>query len=399
MSFLRINPSYADLMHRLNLRTPNDFLSLPAVIVSGHPDRNVGRITLDAMPAFIKREHRVRWRDRLGSWLGGYGFESKSAREARTLSALRQAGVGCPEWLAHGEDDAGCAFLIVRALNGAVELPQHLHAARSVTERRRPARRLGEALARMHAAGFDHPDLYSKHVFVSNDARDFHFLDWQRSRRGPVNDRQRARDLATLNATLDDTLVAARDRIACLSAYAACCAALEGDSASAKWRARAFRRLLFSAVGAETTRVFRKRRIREARVSVRDSQELIRLNGEALCIIPQLLHELGGKVPDWLRLERAAWQNADAVSSLVSLPRGRKALLVRRRRNQPLRWLWSEFRGKPLMTSEARLAGLLFRRQRRGESAPRLLAFGQRRTLPWRTESFLLTEAPAEGRE
>src|SRR5262249_9365909 len=157
---------------------------------------------------------------------------------------------------------------------------------------------------------------------------------------------------------------------ACLSAYAACCTALEGDSAKAKWCTRAFRRRLFSAVRAESTRVFRKRRIREARVSARDCQELIRLNGEALCIIPQLLHELGGTVPDWLRLERAAWKDADAVSSLVSLPRGRKALLVRRRRDQPLRWIWSEFRGKPLMTSEARLAGLLFRRQRRGEAAP-----------------------------
>jgi tRNA A-37 threonylcarbamoyl transferase component Bud32 len=354
---------------------------------------------LDNMPAFIKREHQVRWRDRLGGWLAGYGFETRSAREARMLSALQQAGIGCPEWLALGEDDSGCAFLVVRALTDSVELRQHLQTAKTPSERRQLAQRLGKALARMHAAGFDHPDLFSKHIFVSKDGQKFHFLDWQRSRRGPVNDRQRARDLATLNATLDDTSVSARDRLECFRSYAAYCTALESDVAPANWHARAFRRLLFSAVRAETTRLLRKRRIREARVSSRDSQELIRLNGEALCITPQLLHELGGTVPDWLNLERAAWKNATADSSVVLLPSRREAVLVRRRRNQPLRWLWSEFLGKPLMTPEAHQAGLLFRRERRGESAPRLLAFGQRRALPWQTESFLLTVAPAEGRE
>jgi len=400
MAFVQINPRYADLMVRLDLRAPHDFLSLPAVIVSGHPDRNVGRVMLDDMAAFIKREHRVRWRDRLGSWLAGYGFESKSAREARTLAALQQAGIGCPEWLAFGEDDSGCAFLVVRALTGAVEMRKYLETTKSAAEHRHLARRLGEAVARMHAAGFDHPDLYSKHVFVSDDQRQFYFLDWQRSRRGPVNARRRARDLATLNATLEDALVGARERLACLNAYAAACGfAFSFDSASAKQQLRSFRRRYFSAVRIETSRLLRKRRIREARVSFRDSQELIRLNGEALCITPQFLRELDGIVPEWLRLEQSIRNNVDVVSSVVKLPAGRAALFVRRRRDQPLLWLWSAFRGKPLMTPEAQQAGLLFRRQRRGETAPRLLAFGQRRTLLWRTESFLLTEAPAEGRE
>jgi hypothetical protein len=52
-----------------------------------------------------------------------------------------------------------------------------------------------------------------------------------------------------------------------------------------------------------------------------------------------------------------------------------------------------KFRQRPLRTAEVRQAGVLFQRQREGEPVPRLLAFGQRRTLPWRTESFLLTEA------
>jgi hypothetical protein len=121
-------------------------------------------------------------------------------------------------------------------------------------------------------------------------------------------------------------------------------------------------------------------------------QELIWLDGEALCVTPSFLRELDGGVPNWLRLERGAVPGGQTGRSLVALPSGRQALLVRSRRDQPLLWLWSEFRRKPLMTDEARQAGSLFRRQRQGQPAPRLLAFGQRRPLPWRTESFLLTE-------
>jgi hypothetical protein len=46
-----------------------------------------------------------------------------------------------------------------------------------------------------------------------------------------------------------------------------------------------------------------------------------------------------------------------------------------------------------------RQAGVFFRRQKHGLPAPRVLAFGQRRPLPWRVDSFLLTELPGrEGR-
>ena len=41
-----------------------------------------------------------------------------------------------------------------------------------------------------------------------------------------------------------------------------------------------------------------------------------------------------------------------------------------------------------------RQAGVLFRRQRNGQAGPRVLAFGQRQTLPWQTESFLLMDMP-----
>jgi hypothetical protein len=396
MAFVTINDRFRSMFAALGLRDAEDFLRVPSVVISGHPDRNVARIKLDSIPAFIKREHRVRWRDRIAGWFAGYGFSSKSTREARTLAALQQAGVGCPEWMAFGEDSRGRAFLILKALIESTELRERLRQMRSPDERRWLARQLGAALARLHAAGFDHPDLYSKHVFVSLDRRDFHFLDWQRSRRGSVSNRRRAGNLATLNATLCNDLVTTRERLTCLRAYvSSACGLASGDaSASAKMQVGKLRRLLLRAVHRETTRLLGKRRIRNARIATSESQELIWLSGEALCITPQFLLELSGDVPNWLRLEQTAWKKAETVSSLVELPEGRQGLLVRRRRSQFLQWLWTEFRRKPLMTAEATLAGMLFRRQRQGESAPRLLAFGQRRTLPWRTESFVLTEAP-----
>jgi len=75
------------------------------------------------------------------------------------------------------------------------------------------------ALGHLHAAGFAHGDLYSKHVLVRAGPR-FCFLDWQRARlwkKVPIAIRQM--DLATLDATMPDTLAGDRMRLACLRAY------------------------------------------------------------------------------------------------------------------------------------------------------------------------------------
>jgi hypothetical protein len=46
------------------LITARDFLALQGVVVSGHVGRNVSRVQIGATTAYLKREHRVRWRDR-----------------------------------------------------------------------------------------------------------------------------------------------------------------------------------------------------------------------------------------------------------------------------------------------------------------------------------------------
>src|SRR5262249_56471797 len=103
--------------------------------------------------------------------------------EGGCRQALRHEGIGCREWMAVGEDGGGRAFLLLRAAEDTVELRAYLQGRRPARDRLRLAQRLGAVLARMHRAGFLHPDLYAKHVLVEPGGRSVVLLDWQRSRR------------------------------------------------------------------------------------------------------------------------------------------------------------------------------------------------------------------------
>ncbi len=183
--FVEVNPRYRELLQQEGLIEAGDFLDVRAVIVSGHPDRNVAQLTLGDGPApatfYLKREERVSWVVRLTNALAGFGFTSLSLREACLLRALPHAGIDGPEWVAVGEDRSGRAFLLLRSVSGAVELRSALAEDRDVHNRRQLARVLGAALAKVHDAGYDHPDLYAKHVLVDPASLDLVFLDWQRS--------------------------------------------------------------------------------------------------------------------------------------------------------------------------------------------------------------------------
>src|SRR5579871_4073888 len=121
MTYLEINPRYRDLLKNQRLDTAKAFLALPAVAVTGHPERNVSRVHLGSVDAYLKCEHRVRLRDRLAHAISGFGPVSKAAREARTLDVLQSLGIGCPEWIAYGQHH-GRAFLVVRTLAGYQDL-------------------------------------------------------------------------------------------------------------------------------------------------------------------------------------------------------------------------------------------------------------------------------------
>src|SRR5215470_6815099 len=107
MAFLDVDYEYRESLERQGLRSPVDFLALPAVIVSGHPDRNVARVQVGNWAGFLKCEHRVSWKNRLANFFTGFRLTSNSVRESRTLRELKHAGIGCPEFVAAGEDGQG----------------------------------------------------------------------------------------------------------------------------------------------------------------------------------------------------------------------------------------------------------------------------------------------------
>src|SRR5579872_7395332 len=232
-SFVEFQPHYRRLLRQSGLLRAEHFLQLSGTIISGHPDRNVQRLTLGAggeeVSVFLKREHVVGFWVRLCNALAGFGFVSRSVREACLLNALQRENVGCPEWIAAGEDEHGRAFLLVREVAGAVDLRTYLRDHGDAACRRRLARRLGALLAQVHRAGFDQPDLYAKHVLVRPSDEAIFLLDWQRSRRRlKVHRGPRMRNLAALNATLADDVADMRDRLACLQAYLGTAATRDG---------------------------------------------------------------------------------------------------------------------------------------------------------------------------
>jgi tRNA A-37 threonylcarbamoyl transferase component Bud32 len=189
-------------------------------IVAAHELRNATQLVFCGMASFLKREYRVRWRDYLASWWAGWGWVSKSRREWKTLEELRKRGIRCPRAVAVGEQ-GGRAFLLVRAMPGCQDLPSYLAAGKADRKKRRRclAEALGRAIARLHNAGFTHPDLYAKHVFIG-PGQTVSFVDFQRTRLCRcVSWSRRWRDLAALDASLSSEMVSARDRFHFLATY------------------------------------------------------------------------------------------------------------------------------------------------------------------------------------
>ncbi len=382
MSLLEVHPAHGDALARLGLAAPTDFLRLDGTILGGHPDRHVLQVALPLGSCFLKKEHRVSWRDRFTHWWRGEGAISKSIREGRLLRKLEAAGIGCPQALACG-DEAGRAFLLLREASGMHDLRTYLQD--HPQDRAALAAALGRELARIHAAGFHHRDLYSKHVLVGPEDAGwrFCFLDWQRGRQvRRVNRLQRARDLAALDATLAEPLASRRERLLCWHAYLA---------AQPRPAPRSDR--LLRVVCRLSARLQRKRRIRELRQAPLPAgrQGLIWLDGEALCVTPRFHAEVA-QPPAWLTIPQPAPNRVETVDLAdVGHPTW---TLVRRWASRPWRWLaswwWRPFFPAP----EFEQAAAIIRLERYGIETPRLLALGHRPVRFWQTYSFLLTEPP-----
>jgi tRNA A-37 threonylcarbamoyl transferase component Bud32 len=355
-------------------------------VVSGHPDRHVARIELPGWDRalYLKRQHRVTRRERLRQWLAGFGWRSRCGREADLLKQLSAAGFSTPRWVAHGEDGRGRAFLLVEELSGPVELRRVLGDGRlAPAARSRLADRLGQAVAALHAAGFDTPDLTAKHVFVDAETGGVTLIDWQSARRLPaLHEVARLRALAALHASLADHLATPRERLRFLRAY---------TRAAGYGAAHPVRRRDVQTIGRLAGEELKRRSVRDQRqpVATTAGQRLVWLAGEAVCAVPDV-------AATWPRPAACTPFYGEAPSARrLRLPDGRLAELIRGRSSAPLGRFVAWLRGRPWRSPGATLGRVLFHLDRYGLPAPRLYAFGQRETSPASAEWFALHEPPA----
>ncbi|HKA08318.1 MAG TPA: lipopolysaccharide kinase InaA family protein [Gemmataceae bacterium] len=342
-------------------------MELPGVVVSGHVGRNVSRVVLGDKTAYIKREHRVRWRDRLRSFLDGFGPVSVSEREYRVIRRLREHGLPAPQPLARGEVDAR-AFLLLAEVEGAVELRRLPQVEPDL------AAALGRIIAEIHNAGVDQPDLFAKHFLVDPGTGHITILDWQRARLcATVPWRNRVRSLAAFRATCSDSLLPPESWQSLLAAYAS-----SGSSLN--------RSAFGNAVELTAATLLRKPSVRSQLVSPAAEQELVRIGGETVCVIPSLAGEI--EQPDVIAM---LYDPANNGRTLRFRDGRSVRLIVSRYRNPLSRWL-TAVRGKSWRSPQLHTARLLFHLERYGIPAPRLLAYGQAVNGIFNAGSFVLTE-------
>ena len=288
MAWFEIMPGYERQFHGWN--SAASFLAWTGILVNRHRHRQVERVELEPSARFyVKKEFAVTWRDRLRNAWDGFGWCATAVREAAMLQALRKAGIGCPEAVALGEDHRR-AFVVTRAEPGMTDLRVIL-ATLPVEARHRVAEALGRELARMHDAGFEHPDLFAKHILVDvgGEVR-ICILDGQRGRRRRrLPWRARCRDLAILDATLHASLAGDQCRLRCLRAYRG---AASGSPPPLRRLAERIRRLAL--------RLRENRNIREiGQLPVGPGdQEFVQLNDGRLLVVRAYFERMDGQIPN-----------------------------------------------------------------------------------------------------
>jgi tRNA A-37 threonylcarbamoyl transferase component Bud32 len=375
-----VHPLIAQRMQECGLWTADDYLQLPGVIVSGHPDRHVRRVHLPSFgQAYLKRQHYVTLKERFRNWWQGHGWVSRSVREGRMLQLISQFTQNVPQWLAFGENNRNQAFLLVASLDDAVDL-HHWLRRNEGQNLRDLARRIGEVIARFHNYGFTLPDLTAKHIFVKARSHQIVVVDWaSSSRRVFVPLRDRINNLAHLHASISYESVGVRERLALLS------------SALATYRRQRTCRWNLPDLARRIDRLSQHRSARSSLRDQRQSQEktpeFIWLAQEAVCVTT----------------EAARWwphppmappfydENHDDIPWL--LPNGETGYLIRGCSRLTLKGLWNCWRGYPLSTPAQYWARLLVHLQRRGVPAIRLLAFGHR-PRSWHSVEWFVLCAP-----
>ncbi|MCZ2343740.1 MAG: lipopolysaccharide kinase InaA family protein [Bacteroidales bacterium] len=395
------HPRYRAWLVRCGLTTPATVSTLPGEIVCGHPDRHVVRVELgrgtNRRIAFLKREHVVGVRARVRNRLAGFGPVSRSEREAMILQQLEQAGLPGPQWLAYGEDERGHGFLLVDQVSGADDLRTVLgHPSLTVSDRRQLMESIGRTLAELHRAGFSTPDLAAKHVLVHPETFAVTLLDWQSARPGPIPDlTERVRQLAGLSASLADHLVTPAEQLRCLWSYWRVLKRCDRRDATAK-------RPRFSAyvrrIAAQVVRLRHRSSSQDQRTSPAAPQRLIWLDGEEVCIVPEM-RDLWPRPVSGSPFYRDDVPTAKSGNSeeWLTFADNTRAILQRFQTVAPLARSVAAIRERPWRSPAAKMARILFHLARHNIDGPRLLGFGQRLQSYARAMSFIAYEPLRES--
>ncbi|MCK6482904.1 MAG: lipopolysaccharide kinase InaA family protein [Phycisphaerae bacterium] len=203
-----VEPQMREPLAAAGLRDYGDFVDTSlGVIVSQSGTTRTRRIAIEAggrrETLFLKRYRyagpRRRWR-----WA-----VDKARVEARNFERLRsRCGLNTPDVIAYGVHRRGVrlldAFLLTRAVEGAVGLDEWPLAPTPPGAMARLMRAVAGAVARMHAAHFYHFDLQWRNLLIRPAGDGFDVIPIDSSRGGPLRTRWgrahgRMRDLAQLD--------------------------------------------------------------------------------------------------------------------------------------------------------------------------------------------------------
>ena len=166
--------------------------------------RDVFRIEIPGATLFLKRNWSPHKKDGLASLLKTGKVHSVAKREWDNSLRLQRAGIRTAELVAFGEDCGllweNFSFIITEVAPG-----------KPLSESFVKLDELAKEIRKMHDAGLFTPDLFTRHIFVSDQ---FTLIDMARLDDGPPE-----RDLAALNVTTPLKQISAKQRLRFLQVY------------------------------------------------------------------------------------------------------------------------------------------------------------------------------------
>ena len=170
----------------------------------------------DASRAYLKRHFATGFFTALKNLLSP---EPTAFDEFENIIAFLRAGLPTVVPIAAG-CRRGASFLVTEALEGCMRLDDYLEQTKlAAAARAELLCRLAGLIQKMHAAGFNHRDLYLCHI-LRDGQRNLYIVDLHRvQQRAAVPERWLVKDIAALNYSAPAGIISRTDRLRFLKAY------------------------------------------------------------------------------------------------------------------------------------------------------------------------------------